>query len=148
MTPLAAMLAQALSGPLLQAVLEALRAAREGRASEAGLEARLHRAIVTTVEKVATTELEARRAVLTAELGGESRIQRLWRPVVALCAFFSYWFVVVAYPFLLSWGLLPRVRFGEAGLHNLFFLAAVSTGGYIGGRTLEKVAATLARRST
>ena len=66
-------------------------------------------------------------------------MQRYWRPVVALTAFFSYWFVIIAYPFLHAWGVLPAVRFGEAGLQNMFWLTTVAVGGYIGGRTVEKV---------
>ena len=58
---------------------------------------------------------------------------------MALTAFFSYWFVIVGYPFALAWELVPFVRFGEAGLQNLFWLTTICVGGYIGGRSLEKI---------
>ena len=133
-------LAALLAGPVAREALAALRAARARGLSKAQAEAEVRKAIAAAIEKAAVTELRARRDVLAAELRGESPLQRLWRPLVALTAFFSYWFVIVAYPFLLAWGLLPPVRFGEAGLQNLFWLTTVAVGGYIGGRTLEKVA--------
>ena len=146
MTTIAALLARLLTGPLIDAVLKTIDAARARQLSEAELRAELQQAITASITEVATTELAARRDVLLAELRGESPLQRLWRPVVALTAFFSYWFVIVAYPFLHAWGILPQVRFGETGLNNLFWLVIVATGGYIGGRTLEKVAVQLRKQ--
>ncbi len=134
------LLATLLTGPVARAAMEALRAARQGKLSEEQARAEVEKAVAAAIERVAAGEIAARRGVLIAELGGESRLQRLWRPVVALTAFFSYWFVIVAYPFLRAWDLLPDVRFGETGLQNMFWLTTVAVGGYIGGRTLEKVA--------
>ncbi len=76
--------------------------------------------------------------LVAAEISG-NWLQRAWRPIVALTAFFSYWFVIVGYPFALAWGLLPAVRFGEQGLQNLFWLTVTCVGGYIGGRSAEKI---------
>ena len=134
-----ATLAKLIVGPVVSAALDAFKAAQQRKMSEAEARAEAEKAAAKAAEAVLRAEIEARRDVLVAELKGESAIQRYWRPVVALTAFFSYWFVIIAYPFLLAWGLLPAVRFGEAGLQNMFWLTTVAVGGYIGGRTVEKL---------
>ena len=139
MNAIAGLLIKLLTGPLVQTALDIFERAQRAKMDRAAIEAELKRAIAAELGRLATTELQARRDVLIAELRGESPIQRYWRPVVALTAFFSYWFVIIAYPFLHAWGLLPQVRFGEVGLQNMFWLTTVAVGGYIGGRTLEKV---------
>ena len=146
MSAFAGVLTKLLAGPLVQAVLGVFERAQQAKMDKAAIEAELRKAIAARIAEVAATELEARRAVLIAELRGESWLQRNWRPIVALTAFFSYWFVIVAYPFLHAWGWLPAVRFGEAGLQNMFWLTTVAVGGYIGGRTLEKMARLLQLR--
>ena len=134
-----AWLAGLLTGPLVKTVLGVLEQARRAKMNEAAIEAKLRNAIATELTRLAATELQARREVLSAEMHGESWLQRNWRPIVALTAFFSYWFVIVAYPFFHAWGWLPSVRFGEEGMRNMFWLATIAVGGYIGGRAIEKV---------
>ncbi len=142
MSVLAGLLTKLLAGPLVKAALDVFERAQQANMDRAAIEAELRKAIAARIAEVAITELQARRDVLIAELRGESWLQRNWRPIVALTAFFSYWFVIVAYPFLHAWGWLPAVRFGEVGLQNMFWLTTVTVGGYIGGRTLEKVTRT------
>ena len=145
MSAIASVLTGLLTGPLVRAVLDVFERAQAAKMDRAAIEAELQRAIAAELTRLAATELEARREVIISELRGESWLQRNWRPIVALTAFFSYWFVIVAYPFLLAWGWLPPVRFGEAGLQNLFWLTTVAVGGYITGRTLEKISTTIRR---
>ncbi len=147
MSAIATWMGSMLTEPLVREVMRTLRDTRRQRLSEKELHAQLRATIAQEVSRIITAEISVRRDVLVAELRGESRLQRSWRPVVALTAFFSYWFVIIAYPFLLAWGLLPQVRFGEAGLQNMFWLTTITVGGYIGGRTLEKLFATV-RAST
>ena len=132
-------LAELIVGPAISKALDAFKAAQGRGLGEAEARMEAEKAAIIAAETALKTELEERRDVLVAELRGESAIQRYWRPVVALTAFFSYWFVIIAYPFLLAWGLLPQVRFGETGLQNMFWLTTVAVGGYIGGRTVEKM---------
>ena len=145
MISLPGLLTSIFTGPLVKAVLDVVERAQQAKMDRAAIEAELKRAIAAELGRVATTELQARRDVLIAELRGESWLQRNWRPIVALTAFFSYWFVIVAYPFLQAWGWLPAVRFGEVGLQNMFWLTTVAVGGYIGSRTLEKMAKVMQR---
>lgn len=133
------LLLSALTGPLVSAIRDILLRHAQARMSEKTLQAEVERAVRQALEQTEQVALAARREVLKAEATGESWLQRSWRPIVALTAFFSYWFVIVAYPFLHAWGWLPAVRFGEEGMRNLFWLATTAVGGYIGGRTLEKI---------
>ena len=137
---LARILADVMTTPLLRTVLDVVERAQRTNMHRKALEAELRQAIAAQLTHLAETELKARRDVLRAEIAGESALQRLWRPVVALTAFFSYWYVIVAVPHLVAWGVMAPPRFGEKGLDNLFWLAAISVGGYIGARTAEKLA--------
>lgn len=131
MTALIALIAKLLAGPLF----DYLKSADQARLSRAAIEAEIEKALIASQTQLAAYQAD----IIKAEIGGENWLQRNWRPVVALTAFFSYWFVIVGYPFALAWELVPFVRFGEAGLQNLFWLTTVCVGGYIGGRSLEKI---------
>ncbi len=141
--PFASMLSRLLAAPLARVVLDAVESIRERRLDEAEAVVEMERVIAAAIERVAAAELAARRDVLLVELGGESRLQRHWRPIVALAGFFSYWYVIIIIPHLVGFGLMPPMQFGERGLENLFWIVIVSVGGYIGGRSLEKVARVL-----
>jgi hypothetical protein len=67
--------------------------------------------------------------VVSAELAGESWLQRNWRPM--LMVFFSV--LVGAYWF----GWTPP-NLSEARVEDLFELVKIGVGGYIGGRSVEK----------
>lgn len=125
------LLASILVGPLF----DAINKAGERRLSREALAAEIEKALIASQAQIAAEQSK----VIVAEAQGESWLQRSWRPIVALTAFFSYWFVIFPYGFLVKWGFLPQVYFGEQGLDNFFWLTAISVGGYIGGRTIEKV---------
>lgn len=130
MTGLVVAIARLLSGPLF----DWLKAADAAKLSREALEAEIRKALIARDGDL--TRLAA--SIVRAEVRG-TWLQAHWRPIVALTAFFSYWFVIVGYPFALAWGLAPEVRFGEVGLENLFWLTMVCVGGYIGGRSVEKI---------
>ena len=89
-------LAELIVGPVIGKALDAFKAAQRRKLSEAEARMEAEKAAIEAAEAALKTELEARRDVLVAELRGKSAIQRYWRPVVALTAFFSYWFVIIA----------------------------------------------------
>lgn len=119
------------AGPLF----DYLKTAKQAELSRETLAAEIERALIANQTQIAGLQ----RDVIMAEIGGEDWLQRNWRPIVAMTSFFSYWFVIFLYPFLLKAGLVPQVSFGEVGLQNFFYLTTVCVGGYIGGRTIEKV---------
>jgi hypothetical protein len=133
--PIVKLLLGSLLGPVT-AVVEKYIGAKTDRAR---IQADLEAALMANATQI---EAEAAKVIL-AEAQGESWLQRNWRPVVALTAFFSCWFVVFPYAFFVQWGVLPQVRFGEAGLQYFFSLTSLCVGGYVGGRSLEKIAKTV-----
>lgn len=75
--------------------------------------------------------IEAQSAVITAEANSQSWIARNWRPISAL-TFLSL--------IVLHWFGLNAPGITEAQYLSLFDLEKICLGGYIAGRTLEKVA--------
>lgn len=130
MTALLAFIAKLLAGPLF----DYLKSRDATQLSREALEAEIEKALIAQQQAIAGEQAK----IILAETGG-NWLQRGWRPTVALVSFFSYWFVIVGYPFTVAWGVLPYVRFGEAGLQNLFWLTSISVGGYIASRGVEKV---------
>ncbi len=135
-------LASLLGGPIVNSVTELVKGFQERQMTEAEMRAEVEKAVLDTITNVTKSQAD----VIMAETQSEDWLTRNWRPIVALTAFFSYWYVVVLYPHLYAWGIMPQLGFGEVGLENLFYLAVVSVGGYVGGRTVEKVTRTIVGR--
>lgn len=75
-------------------------------------------------------QLKAKAAIITAEAKSDSWITRSWRPITMLSfvgATLAYWF-----------GLTPDTLPPEA-VDNMFLLVQIGIGGYVTGRSLEKV---------
>jgi hypothetical protein len=75
--------------------------------------------------------LEAQAKIVTAEAQGESWIQRSWRPITML----TFVGLVVAHWF----GFTPA-KLSPETIDNLFTLVQIGLGGYVVGRSAEKVA--------
>ncbi len=148
MTTIAALLTRLFTGPLIDTVLKTIETARARNLSEARLRTELQEAITQAITEVATTELQARRDILLAELRGESLLQRLWRPIVALTFAFILLFYALILPIAVDWFGLPPVRVGDTLLGWIMTSVNIALGGYIGGRTLEKMALGLRRRAS
>lgn len=131
MLGLFSLVAKLLAGPLF----DYLKTAKQAEMSRDVLQAEIEKALIASQSEIAAEQAK----IITAEITGEDWLQRNWRPLVALTSFFSYWFVIFAYPFFESFGLLPFVRFGEVGLDNFWKLTMLCVGGYIGARSVEKI---------
>jgi hypothetical protein len=89
------------------------------------------------VAELQMAELEAQKSIITAEAKGESWIQRSWRPITMLT-----FVVVIANNYIVA----PYLSYfmGESVVlpvpAGMWTLLTVGIGGYIGGRSLEKVA--------
>ncbi|MFD2177776.1 3TM-type holin [Veronia pacifica] len=90
----------------------------------------LQTAMATKVLDYETRLMEAQAKVITAEAQGDSWLQRIWRPVTMLC--------FLALVILDSFGLLAFRLAPEA-----WMLLQIGLGGYVVGRSVEKVAPTL-----
>ena len=75
--------------------------------------------------------LDAQKEVITTEAKGESWIQRNWRPLLMLVCIFIV---------LNNYVLVPYFQIPAAVLdEHIWRLIEVGTGGYIAGRSLEKI---------
>jgi len=74
--------------------------------------------------------------VLLAEVGGESVLQRNWRPILMLSVVAIVVNNYILYPYLILFG-LPATVLELPG--ELFSLMTVGVGGYVVGRSGEKI---------
>lgn len=78
--------------------------------------------------------LEAKASIITAEAKGESWLQRNWRPLMMVwfgILLGMYWF-----------GFTPE-NMSQETIDNLFTLLQIGIGGYIVGRSAEKIVPTV-----
>ena len=140
-----AWLARIFTGPLVDAIAGVVKSIESRKMTEAEVRAEIEKAVAATLRSTAATELEARRDVLIAELRGESWLQRNWRPMVAVAFAAVLLFYALILPIAVDWFGAPPVRVGDTLLGWIMRIVMVALGGYIGGRTVEKVAKTLRR---
>jgi len=143
---IAALLTKLLTGPLVSAVLDVFERAQKAKMNRAAIEAELRRVMAERIARVAATEITARRDVIIAELRGESWLQRNWRPLVAISFAAVLLFYAIILPVAVDWFGAPPVRVGDKLLGWIMQTVMIALGGYIGGRTVEKVARVLCER--
>ena len=131
------------AGPLARVALEAFDRARAAGQDRRALEAELEKALATSLAETAAAELRARSGVLISELKGESWLQRNWRPLVAIAFAAVIVFYGLILPIAVDWFGLPPLRVGDTLLGWIMTSVNIAIGGYIGGRTLEKIARAL-----
>ena len=136
-----AFLAKLVAGPLVGKVVDLVKGYQDKKLSEAALRAEVEKAILSTFADVAKTQ----GSVIEAEARGEGWLQRNWRPIVAVCFAFIVVFYGLITPIAVGWFGAPPVRVGDQLLGWIMEAVVICLGGYIGGRSLEKIVATLRR---
>ncbi|MEM4203924.1 MAG: holin family protein [Candidatus Methanomethylicaceae archaeon] len=102
---------------------------------------------ITLVEKALDYEsqlFQAKRDVIVAEAKGESWLQRSWRPLLMLV-----FATIVAWQYLIRpilSAIIPGLPVVELPEH-LWSLLEIGVGGYIIGRSGEKIASALSKRN-
>lgn len=86
---------------------------------------------------------KAQRDVIMAEATSESWIARNWRPMVAIAFGFIPFFYGLIVPILVGWFGMPSPRVGDELLKWIMDAVVICLGGYIGGRSLEKIATSI-----
>lgn len=95
--------------------------------------------LLTTVFDYEKAQIQMQANIITAEAKGESWIQRSWRPVTMLT------FVALIVARWLGWSapnLTPELE------HDLMLLVQIGLGGYVVGRSAEKVAKSINFKKT
>jgi len=129
-----------LGGGVLEKVadvaLQAAKLAAEKKISEEEARAR----IASSAYELLAREAEAAREVIVAEARSESWLTRSWRPLVAVSFALVVLFYALILPVAVGWFGLPPVRVGDALLGWVMQAVMLALGGYIGGRSAEKIA--------
>lgn len=135
-------LAKLIAGPLVGKIVDLFSAFQGRKVSEATLRAEVELAVLGTFEEVTKSQA----SVIEAEMRGEGWLQRNWRPMVAV----SFAFIIVFYglitPILVGWFGFPPARVGDDLLRWIMDACVICLGGYIGGRSLEKIVSTIVRK--
>jgi hypothetical protein len=134
-------LTKLVAGPLIGKMVDLIKGYQDKKLSEAALRAEVEKAIMSTFADVAKTQ----GSVIEAEMRGESWLQRNWRPIVAVSFAFIVLFYGLISPILVGWFGAPPIRVGDELLRWIMEAVVICLGGYIGGRTLEKIVSTLKR---
>ena len=86
--------------------------------------------VALEVQKITQQEIKAQKAVLIAELQGESWLQRSWRPILML---------VFASLLVLHWLGFTSDTITNDVVIELLNIVKVGLGGYVVGRSAEKI---------
>ena len=137
-----ALLLKLLSGPLVGAVMGVVNKHYDVKMNKDNIQAEIEKAVLGTIKDVTETQAD----VIKAEMQSDSWIARNWRPISALgfvsvVLFYGVWTpATVAY---FGW---PAPRIGDPLLIEIINLVKICLGGYVMGRTLEKVVETVFSR--
>lgn len=133
------LLSKLLLGPLLGKLVDLYKGYNERQVTEAQLRRDIEKVILGTFKDVS----QAQADVIMAEMKGENWMQRNWRPVTAVCFAFIVFFYGILLPISVDWLGMPPVRVGDELLRWIMDAVMLCLGGYIGGRTLEKIVSTI-----
>lgn len=135
-------LSKLLLGPLLDRLIALYKSYNQRQVTEAQLRRDIEKTILSTFEDVSKVQAD----VLKAEINGENWLQRNWRPMVAI----SFAFIVVFYglilPIAVGWFGAPPTRVGDDLLKWIMDAVMLCLGGYIGGRSLEKIVGMIVKK--
>lgn len=97
---------------------------------------RLKFELVNQLEKTARTEVENRMKVIIAEAQGKSWMQRNWRPILMLSIVAMVINNYILVPYFSAFGLPIQIL---SLPDKLFNLMEIGVGGYVIGRSAEKI---------
>ena len=136
-------IAKFLAGPIIESVLGVFKAAQNRKATEAEMRAEVEKTVMATLAGISDSQART----IIAEAQGEDWLQRNWRPLVALSFAFIVVFYALLMPVAVAWFGLPPVRVGDLLLGWVMQGVLFCLGGYIGGRSIEKIVGQIVGRS-
>jgi hypothetical protein len=131
-----------LAGPLIGKLASVFIEYQKRKGTEAEFRAEVEKAIMETFSDVSREQAD----VIKAEIEGENWLQRNWRPLTAISFAFVVFFYGILSPILVGWFGFPPVRVGDDLLRWIMDAVVICLGGYIGGRSLEKIVKMVVRR--
>jgi uncharacterized protein YacL len=137
-----AFLAKLVAGPLIGKVVDLVKGYQQKKLSESALRAEVEKAVLGTFSEVAKSQAD----IISAEMRSESWLQRNWRPTVAITFAFIPLFYGLIMPVMVSWMGFQPVRIGDDLLKWIMDVVVICLGGYIGGRSLEKIVEKIVRK--
>jgi len=135
-------LAKLLAGPIVGKVVDLFKVWQQGKIDEKELRSEVERAVLDTIADVSRTQAD----VIEAEMRGENWLQRNWRPCVAVTFAAIPVFYGIVMPIMVAWAGWAPVRVGDDLLKWIMDAVVICLGGYIGGRSLEKIVTTIVKR--
>jgi hypothetical protein len=137
-----AFLAKLVAGPLVGKVFDLVKGYQQKKLSESALRAEVEKAVLGTFTEVAKSQAD----IISAEMRSENWMQRNWRPLVAITFAFIPLFYGLIMPVMVSWMGFAPVRIGDDLLRWIMDVVVICLGGYIGGRSLEKIVDKIVRK--
>ena len=132
----------ALASPLTSSIVEIVKDYNGKKVDVRQIEAAVSQKISEAVAQVSSSQAN----VIMAELQGQDKISRIWRPVVALSCVGTLLFYGIISPVMVAWFGFPPVKVGDQLLSWIFTLASTGMAGYLGSVTLENLAKTWSRK--
>lgn len=136
------LLTNLIAGPLVGKLVDLFASYQKRKATEAEFRAEVEKAILDTFDDVARSQAD----IIKAEMEGEGWLQRNWRPLVAVSFAFIILFYGLITPIMVGWFGFPPARVGDDLLKWIMDAVVICLGGYIGGRSLEKIVKMIVRR--
>lgn len=131
-----------LAGPLIGRLVDVFVEYQKRKGTEAEFRAEVEKVIMNTISDVSREQAD----IIKAEIEGENWLQRNWRPLTAISFAFVIFFYGILSPILVGWFGFPPVRVGDDLLRWIMDAVVICLGGYIGGRSLEKIVKMIVRR--
>lgn len=125
-----------LSGPIVGAVMGVVNKHYDVKMNKDNIQADVEKAVLGVITDVATTQAD----VIKTEIQSEDKITRIWRPLVALSFAFVILFYALFVPVTVGYFGWPAPKIGDKLLEWVVQLCTLCLGGYVAGRSLEKIA--------
>ncbi len=127
-----------LTGGIVDKVVDLVKSYQGSKLSEKEIEAQVQKEMTKALSDITKSQAD----VIMTEMKGESWLQRNWRPITALTLLSVTLWYAIGVPIAVDWMGMPPLRVGEDQLIRIDNIIVICLGGYIGGRTLEKMVTT------
>lgn len=110
-------------------LIDNLHTSKEEKLQQKAVLLDLQTSFLTEALQYEQEQMKAKAEIIKAEASSQSWVTRSWRPITMLsfvAAVLAYWF-----------GLTPDLP--EKAVDNMFLLVQIGIGGYVAGRSIEKV---------